>query len=60
MDQYVIDNLFYSFDGEDGTVYWREVVDGEGYIVYWNFEGDEYYHHTYHYPPNVWALDSKR
>lgn len=54
MDRFLLANLFHDFQGEDGTVYYRKQVDGDGYIVFWD---DDLYLHTYRFPPDVWGVD---
>lgn len=59
MDRFLLANLFHDFQGEDGVVYYRKQVDGDGYIVYWNDDGgdgQDLYLHTYRFPPDVWGV----
>jgi len=58
---FVLANVFHKVSDEDGEVayYWRsaaledDMVQGtQGYVVWWP---DGNYHHTYHYPPNIWG-----
>lgn len=59
MDRFLLANLFHDFQGEDGTVYYREQAEGDGYIVLWKFGDDVNYMHTYRFPPDVWGIDNR-
>jgi hypothetical protein len=54
MNKWILENLFHYFQGEDGLVYYREPVDGQGWIVCWPEQ--DTYTHTYRFPPDIWGV----
>jgi hypothetical protein len=50
LDEFAISQLFNHIPAEEGErdeVWWRETVDGEGYLMVWS---DGQHFHTYRHP----------